>query len=162
MELQTKRDFNVIAKEFESNNFGVKAVSQIISCVRMHKSDLTDKQARTLLQIPIDILENDVELKNRAKWQQDNSSYFAGNITGTDDDFARLWKGKFANKSYDLMDIAELCKTVAYDFTKYRGASEFLLRNIEVTLRDDVDVRSCSNFYKSGNVFSNEILSVIK
>ncbi|MEG0133513.1 MAG: hypothetical protein RR891_06120 [Clostridium sp.] len=162
MELQTKRNFNVIAKEFESNNFKIETVSQIIVCLRKHKSDLTDQQAKTLLQIPIDVLENDVELKNEIKWQQENSSYFAGNITWADDDFKRLWKDKFTNKSYDLMDIAELCKTVANNFTKYREASEFLLRNVEVTLRDDVDIRSYSNFYKSGNVFSNEILNVIK
>lgn len=38
---------------------------------------------------------------------------------------------------------------------------EFLLRNVEVTIRDDVKVKEYSNFYNSGNVFASHILKAI-
>lgn len=161
MKLQTKRDFNKLAQEFMNNKFDLTTVSNLIVLVRGYNKEISKYEAELLLEIPLNVLSNDVELIDESEWADKNAGYFEGNITWTDDDFKNFWKSKFSSGKYGLKDIIELCKVVSEDFEKYRNSCEFLLRNVEVTLRDDVKIKKSSNFKDSGNVFSSHILKAI-
>ena len=161
MELQTKKDFNKLAQEFMNDKFSLTTVSNLIVLVRRYRKEFSKDEAKLLLEIPLNVLSNDVELINELEWADKPSGYFGGNITWIDDDFKNTWKPKFSSGNYGLKDIIELCKVVSEDFHKYRSSCEFLLRNVEVTLRDDVKIKKSSNFKDSGNVFSSHILKVI-
>lgn len=161
MKLQVQRDFYKVANEFKSGQYDIDIVSRIIVLVREYREELTVEAAKALLEIPINVLEKDVELINDKTWALDNSSYFYGNITWMDSTFQEKWRTKFASGSYTLEDIAELCRIISSNFDIYRSASEFLLRNVEVTLRDDVRLYKYSNFNDSGFVFYKKIVEAI-
>lgn len=162
MNLETKREFNEIAVAFKEDKFNCKTVSELVRLTREYKKDITNEEAKALLEIPLGVLKNDVELINPKKWSSEQGGYFAGNITWVDDAFKAKWKSVFTDYDFSLEDIYNLSKIVSDDFEKYRSASEFLLRNAEVTLRDDVKIKKTSNFSKSGQVFYSHILSVLK
>ena len=153
MELETRRLFFNIAQKFQQNNYTISTVSKIIVILRKNKGQITDLEAKRLLEIPINILKNDVEVINKEKWINENSSYFAGNVTCVGNAFQQKWGKKFYNGDFDLSDIIELTEIVKNNFGNYRGASEYLLRNAEATLRDDVILKSYSTFLKDGIFF---------
>lgn len=161
MKLQAKRDFNELAQFFLEGNFNLGTVSNLIILVRRYRNEISEIEAKKLLEIPLNILENDVELIDENNWASRNADYFAGNITWVDGDFEKTWKNKFHSEQYGLEEIYELCKIVSDNFEEHRSSCEFLLRNIEVTIRDDVKVEEYSNFFDSGNVFALHILKAI-
>ena len=156
-EINMKRDFNILSKELKSDNFDLRTISNIVSNIRMHNGNLTAEQAKKLLEIPINVLENDVELISKVTWQSEHAHYFSGNITWVESDYFIKLKHRFANKNYTLSDIIDIAKIVGDEFDEYRSASEFLLRNVEVVLRDDVRLTGYTNFKQSGNVYAKII-----
>lgn len=162
MDLQIKKNFNELARKFEKNEFDLQTVSSLLVLVRRNRKEISNTAAELLLDIPLNVLQNDIELKDKQKWINDNREYFAGNITWVDENFENEWKQKFSSGNYGIEDIIELCKIVRSDFDKYRSSCEFLLRNVEVTLRDDVIVLNYSNFYNSGRVFASQIFKAIE
>lgn len=160
--LQLKKDFNELAKKFETNKFDLKTVSQLIELVRLYKQELSANSARILLEVPLNVIKYDVELKDKETWVNSNREYFSNNIIVEDKDFKKKWRQKFSNDDYDTQDIFELAKIVSEDFEKYRYSCEYLLRLIEVTIRDDVNLFDDSNFYKSGKIFSSHIIKAIE
>ena len=159
--LDIKRDFGRISQEFREGNFSLQTVSRLIEIIRLYRKNLTPETASILLEIPINVLENDVELKNSEKWVKENSDYFAGNITWVDSDFLIDMKKKFYEGKFDLNTIIKLTRHVKDNFEELWSASEFLLRNTEVTIRDDVEISKYSNFSHSGNTFANQIDSAL-
>lgn len=161
MESEIKSKFYEIAKEFKNDQFDLKTVARIIIFIRSERKDLTAQEARLLLQIPINVLENDIELINKPKWVEENGSYFVGNITWADNEFTDKWKTRFSKDNFGLADMVELCKIIADDFDKYRSCCEFVLRNPEVTLRNDVKLKKSSNFNYRGELYYEEILKAL-
>lgn len=162
MDLQVKKEFNELAQKFETGEFDLKTVSNIIVLVRRYRKEISNIAAKLLLEIPLNVLQNDVELNDKENWIDDNRGYFEGNITWVDDNFKNEWKKRFSSGNFGIEDIIELCKIVSSDFEEHRSSCEFLLRNVEVTLRDDVTVLSYSNFYNSGRVFASQIFKAIE
>lgn len=160
-DLQLKRDFNEIADEFLAGNFDPTTVSKIITLIREYQGKLSPEQVKILLEIPINVLENDVELINPDLWVSHNRGYFSGNITWVESEYFDDIKKRFATGNFGLGDIIELAKTVQNDYENLYSASEFLLRNVEVTLRDDVQLKGYTSFHKSGNVFSEQVKKAI-
>lgn len=162
MNFKMRRKFSEVAQEFKSNTFNVKTIYKIVELVRENKNELTDNECKELLQIPINVLLNDVELIKELEWSSKNSSYFYGNIPDKINLSSNQWKVKFSNGDYDVEDIGMFCEMIADNFAVYRSASEFMLRNIETTLRDDVKIKTYSKFKSLGEFFYRELLKIIE
>lgn len=145
MNLECKNDFINVAKNFEKG-FDVSTVSMLIIYIRSHRKEINAKEAKSLLEIPIEVLKN-AYLINPKEWTETKGGYFAGNITWAEESFTKEWKSRF-REEFDLNDIIELCEVIASDFDTYRIPSEFLLRNVEVTIRDDINLFSNLNGYE--------------
>lgn len=155
------RDFNLISRAFLSDDFSLSTVSELIVTIRSYRYKLTQEQISDLLDIPINILEEDVELKNATAYLS-NGHYFAGNITVKGDSFLDSIRLKFENSpSFDLVDIIDLTKYIRDNISVVNRDLDFILRNTEVTLRDDVHLLSLSNFQRSGRVFAKIIDAVL-
>ncbi|MBI4855912.1 MAG: hypothetical protein HY818_04115 [Acetobacterium woodii] len=162
MDLNAKRDFNVLCKSFRDGSFDVETVSNLLVNIRRHYNTLSEEQSKCLLDLVINVLENDAELKNEIKWAKMNSSYFAKNVTNTGNSkYYDELRHNFESGNYNLDTITELTKAVRNDLNNLSCAVDFLLRIPEVTLRDDVNIFSYSNFKLSGDVFANEINKIM-
>ena len=155
--MDMERDLNSISKLFKLGEFNLQTISNLVVYIREHRRLLTPEQAALLLEIPINVLKNDVELKKPAKWKIDNADYFGGNITWVSTKYFDELKKKFYSANFELGDIIDIAEHVKNDYDNLSSASEFLLRNVEVVIRDDVDLTSYSNFHDSGAVFSKYI-----
>ncbi len=160
--MMMRRDFHLISEEFKTENFTLQTVSRLIEQIRLYKNNLTKEQAVLLLEIPISILENDVEIMGSGRWSKTNGHYFSGNITWVNSDYFTKLKEKFASCKFGLEDIIDLARQVRDNFEELSSASDFLLRNVEVTLRDDVKLIAGSTFEKSGKVFAENIDKAIQ
>lgn len=91
------------------------------------------------------------KIKNESKWISDNFSYFSGNCVGND-----MWHKIFKNKQFSfssMIDYSEYIKSnLSYNFV------EFGLRNITVTLRDDVEFNNPDRYKKLTISVLNDIL----
>ncbi len=160
MDLQARRVFYKIAIAFRDGVFDIKTVSQIVENVRHMQRYLTDMEAKELLEIPFNVLKNDVHLKNDTTWVKDNSSYFSDNICVKEKEFEELWRRKFKVGDFNLPDITKLCEFIKNDFNKY-GRNDYLLRNMEVTLRNGVEINESSDFNQSGEVFWQHMKTIL-
>ncbi|MBC9783531.1 hypothetical protein H1S01_03265 [Heliobacterium chlorum] len=162
MELNMLREFNLVSEQFERGQYNLGIISSLIVKIRRFNKSLTPEQAQILLEIPKNVLQNDVTLKDdEGKWARTNAGYFSGNMTQTKDPFIREMKAKFSSGNYELADIARLTEYTQKNFKKLEV--EFILRNPEVTLRDDVELIPGSSFLQSGRVFAaviNKALSI--
>lgn len=152
--LSIVRDFFILKESFENGDFSLQTVSDLIVTIRTHHSKLTNEQANLLLEIPLNVLKNDVELKNSISWQESRRGYFLGNMNTDDTDFVKNLKEKVASASFNLEDIFSLIKYVQDNFEELSTSVDFLLRNAEVTIRDDVRLYSSSTFNNSGKAFA--------
>lgn len=145
MNLECKNDFINVVKKFEKG-FDVSTASLFIVYVRAHRKEISAEEAKLLLEIPLLVLKN-AYLIDPKNWVEKRGSYFAGNITWAEESFTKEWKSRFRG-NFSLYDIIYLCEIIANDFDTYRIPSEFLLRNVEVTIRDDIDLFSNGNEYE--------------
>jgi hypothetical protein len=154
------RSFNEISEEFMSADFGLDTVSSLIACMRLQRKNLSNDQMKNLLEIPIDVLSNDVVLKNDKEFQAE-ANYFYGNIGSLARDH------EYLQSFISRMNAGELTLNDMISYTKYiqdnppLHESDFLLRNTEVTIRDFVQLSSLNNFRRSGRVFANLIDRII-
>lgn len=155
--MQMERDLNSISKLFKLGEFDLQTVSNLVVYIRQYRHLLTAEQAALLLEIPIDILKNDVELIKPNKWQIDNADYFGGNIIWVSTEYFDELKKKFYSADFELEDIIDIAEHVKNDYENLSSASEFLLRNVEVVIRDDLNLVSYSNFKDSGEIFAKYI-----
>lgn len=156
-DLSMVRDFFIIKEEFENGDFSLQTVSDLIVTIRTYRNKLTSEQAVLLLDIPLNVLENDVELKDNGLWQKSNRDYFSGNMNGHDSDYIKELKERITLASFGLEDIYDLTKYVQGNFKELSMSVDFLLRNAEVTIRDDVKLNTYSTFNKSGKAFAHYI-----
>lgn len=154
--LSIVRDFFMLKESFENGDFSLQTISDLIVTIRTHHDKLTSEQANLLLEIPLNVLENDVELKNSGSWQESKRGYFLGNMNTGDTDLKYL-KERIASETFNLKDIFSLTKYVQDNFEELSISVDFLLRNAEVTIRDDVRLYSYSTFNKSGKAFAHYI-----
>jgi len=158
--INLKRKFNKISKDFKNNNFKLDTVAALVDEIRRGISSLTAQEAELLLEIPISVLETDVELTNLEEWKEQNRKYFSENMT-LDDLYIINLKNKFKEGFYDLDDIKNLTLYIKDNFDdlndKFGRTTGLLLRNVEVTIREDVKLINNDNFYASGNIFSQYI-----
>lgn len=154
-----QRQFNFISRSFKSGKFSLQTIKELIYYTRAYKNVLTNDQVAILLSIPINVLEYDVYLKNPQKWQEERGEYFAGNIVlsmvGTG--YLSKLKKRFSEGKFELEDIISIARHVKKDYLKLLEASEYLLRNVEVTIRDDVDLLNYSTFTNCGDVFARYV-----
>ena len=147
MNIECKNDFLSIAKRFEREKIlSLTTVSCLIEYIRLHKRKINAEEAKALLEIPIEVLKNSYLICPK-RYVEMNRCYFSGNITWTEEPFTSQWKSRFEGK-FDLNEIIELTEIVANNFEKYSLASEFLLRNAEVTIRDDIKLSNKLDRYK--------------
>lgn len=146
MDLQTQVKFANIYSSLHNETHTLDDISKIIETLRHNSRNISDKAKIILLQIPLHVLINQVEITDIYAWRKNNSNYFSGN-----------WKeeplhSKYKSGNFDLSTIVESLQTIMSD-TKLLN-SDFHLRNPEVTLRDDVTVKQYSNFKESGKIFA--------
>ncbi|MCA1028854.1 hypothetical protein [Cytobacillus kochii] len=156
-DLSMVRDFFIIKEAFENGDFSLQTVSELIITIRRYRDELTSEQAVLLLEIPLNVLENDVELKEDGLWQKSNRDYFSGNMNVHDSDYIKELKERITLASFGLEDISDLTKYIQGNFKELSMSVEFLLRNVEVTIRDDVKLNAHSTFNKSGKAFAHYI-----
>jgi len=154
--LQVIRRLNEFVRNFEDGSFDLQTISSLVSLIRYYRGFLSDGQFRNLIQIPIDVLDNDVEISNEEKFIR-FGGYYSGNIRPTKDKYLSDLKVKFSNRGHELEDILNFTIYIHDNIDKLRYEIEFLLRNTEVVLRDDVKLLSYSNFKTSGNIFAQQI-----
>lgn len=157
IDLQMLRAFNEISEEFlNRDKISLDTVSNLIVSIRLYRYELSKKQLRVLLQIPLNILQNDVELKDPTGYTI-HGDYFSGNMVLRGDDFMDVLKKKFSSSMFSLEDVTTLTKYIRDNIENIKGEIEYMLRIPEVTIRDDVHLISSSNFGRSGRVFSKII-----
>lgn len=156
--IQMERDFYAFQREFENGEFSLQTVSTLIVAIREYETALTSEQVAFLLEIPLSVLSRDVELKNPGEWQRENRRYFAGNMKdATKSDHIDSIRRKFLSSYFTLEDIYNLTKYVQSNFKELVGSVDYLLRNTEVTIGEDVVIRTGSDFYENGDVFARYI-----
>ncbi|WP_322904796.1 hypothetical protein [Paenibacillus campi] len=158
--LSMLRNFNELYEDFQNGQFDLVTVSNILVSIRKYENDLTHEQIKLLLNIPINIMEHDVEISNYSEFME-FGGYFSGNITSQDDEILNKFKEKFRLKQYDLQDIISLTKYVQDNIELIDSDIELILRNPEVTIRDDIKLLEYSNFKKSGRVFAKQIKEAV-
>lgn len=160
-DLHVKRSFNTISQEFLSNDFDLRSIAHLLAKIREHREHLTSEQYRNLLEIPIDVLRNDVVLLDEKDYQTHGGEYFYGNIGGRaeDHEFLQYFVGRIKAEELTLNDMVAYTKCIQDNPSLQ--SNDYLLRNPEVTLRNYVKLYSPGNFMESGRVFANLIDRVI-
>lgn len=146
MNLATQCEFAHIYNALRNNKHTMQTISQIVELARYNSRYISDEAKLKLLEIPLQVLKNQAELRElESTWTEGRGSYFAGNANG--DDFKKL----FAEKNFDLSTMVEYLEYIMNDPDALH--SDFKLRNVEVTLRDDV-VKIYSSFDECGIIFA--------
>lgn len=141
--LEVQVEFAEILVKLREKQATVSDLSQLLYLVRLYKKEIPDDIKLIMLSILNIVLRDNCELKSDAgKWASKYGEYFSGNCVNLVE-----WKNKFSSKCFDLKDMSNFMKYVLED--QERLNSDFYLRNPEVTLRDDVCI-------KSGRKFQNE------
>lgn len=192
MSLELKRELYKIYCEFENNNFDLRSISKIVEIVRQYRYDLNAKNAKILLAVPLSVLKSDVKLINENDWSKNRGNLFSENLhyyneelnDELDDEqelvnnefefnwdfldkssaemFKSRWKKTFSKKKFNLKDLYSYLDSIAFGFSEYQSGCDSLLASVEVTLREDVYLDDCSDFNECGELFSQEIMKVIK
>lgn len=154
--------FYKIINEFRCQKHSLNTFVSLVEEIRNNVNNLNQTQIQGVLDNVAYVLENS-RLKDPTLWSKKNSEYFSGNIIikSDKDNFLIKTKDKFDSGKYELRDIKGLAVFVRdyYDrLFEQRGTGvELLLRNIEVTLRDDIEVNDEIDFYNNGIKFACDI-----
>lgn len=146
MELQTQIKFSNIYSKFCNEEHTPTDVGKLIETIRYNKHSISDTATQLLLQIPLCVLKDQVEIKNSTDWAKQNGEYFAGNYAD------EPLHSRFNSKDFDLNIMVECLNEIISDPEKLH--SDFHMRNPEVTLRDDAVIKEYSNFKESGRLFA--------
>lgn len=147
MDLQTQVKFAVIYSNLKKEIHTLQDISQIITITRHNSKNISLESKKLLLSIPQCVLATQVELIHpEKKWANARSIYFAGNYGPGE------MRSIFKSKNFDLSTIIDCMNDIMTSKTGLE--SDFLLRNPEVTLRDDVKILSYRNFVESGPIYA--------
>lgn len=146
MEAKTKEIFFSIHSKFLNNEHTLADIANLIENIRYNKHSISDDATKILLQIPLCVLENQVEIKNTVSWAEQNGHYFAGNYA------QEPFHSRFESKNFDLNIMVQCLYDIMTDPSKLN--SDYHLRNPEATLRDFVTIKEHTNFKESGNYFA--------
>lgn len=147
MDIQTQTLFAPYYTKFCTNDHKVSDIGLLLDTIRYSKFKISDDAIRLLLQIPYCVLKSQVDLKTDSTvWAKENGQYFSGNCQNTE--YAEI----FASYDFNLDTMVAFFDFILSDITRIRN--DFYLRNPEVTLRDDVVIKSCANFQESGRIYA--------
>ena len=146
MNLSVQCAFAGVYAEFRENRYTMDTVSQLVELVRNYSRDMTNEAKRTMLQIPLCVLEKQSEVINEKDWASEMGSYFSGNAQY--DAYAEC----FSQGAFTLATMKEYLEYILADDVRLN--SDFKLRNIEYTIRHNVAPVEYSNFENSGPIFS--------
>lgn len=96
----------------------------------LNREVLNTKEMDSILDLFIYGLENS-KLKNQDEWSNEHSEHFSGNCFLSD-----VWKRKFNAGEYTLDSLVDYVNLIKAEPTSQN--LNYSLRNVEVTLRDDV------------------------
>lgn len=156
------RDLNDICQEFRSGKYDLEIVWTLISYLERdfgyaHCSN--HEQFDALLQIPIDVMQHDVEVRDMRRFQ-DEGTYFSSNVTPEKTEFLSQLKAKLKSCNFKLKDIVDLTEEVRDHYLEVDKVT-FLLRIPEVVIRDHVQLKVDSKFLSSGKIFAMHIEKVM-
>ena len=158
--LSLRNRFLKVGNKFRTGDFNLITVATIIDEIRYSVGELTSNEVRVLLEIPISVLKDDVSLKNEVLWCRENKDYFAGNLC-IEDDFGMDLRKKVLECSCDISDMLQSLEYVKDNYNRLinrHGRNiELILRNPEVTLREDCIIVNEDKFRSKGELFSKYI-----
>ena len=163
--LRTIRKISEISQEFETGKFDLHTVARLISVIADSYRALSGEQLESLLQIPLDLLEHDVELTDPMHWSTQRAHNFAADILVDQCGQDAIHEGKmaemrkkFESGCFNLSDVWDLTSYVQENHDKLGIAVESALRIIEYTfLYDDIACREHSKYMCSGRAFAIHI-----
>lgn len=144
MDLNTQIKFASIYSKFSNETHSCNDIAEIICKIRESSNYISNDAKFLLLQIPLVVLKNQVELKDEIEWAHRNADYFSGNYN------KEPYHSLFKSGKFDLNVMTEFLESIMNDTNSLN--SDFHLRNPEVTLRDDVVIKY-SNFKESGKIY---------
>lgn len=107
--------------------------------------EFSEEQINSLLEIFTHALDNSELNPKEADWIKNSHDYFAGNAG-----VSKLWQEKFKTQNYNFNELQDYL-----DMIRTEKEYDFALRNIEVTLRDNV------RFTKEENILAEVYVSVL-
>lgn len=126
------RDFNIIYQKFNEKSATLEEIETLLSLVRKHKGNLSDEQIISILEIPQNVIREDIELNNPLK---QSGSYFSKNIRNPKKaKFLGDLATKFGQNEIYKDDVADLIAYCQKEIDSERNELEFYLRVPEVIL----------------------------
>ena len=163
--LTLKRRFSKISNKFKKGNFDLNTVAGIIDEIRFSIGELTSDEVELLLEIPISVLKLNVDLNDKSTWYQENLDYFAGNLC-IEDDFVMDLRKKVLEGKCGIDDMWDSLEYVKNNYNKLRTRHgrniELILRNPEVTIREDCKIINEDEFRNNGELFAQYVEKAIK
>lgn len=147
MNLNIQIKFASIYSKCLSEQQTVQDIGDLVLIIRNNRTSISDNAKKILLQIPLCVLETQVNLKeDNSIWASKNGKFFAGNYT------KEPIHSKFSSENFDLSIMVD-CLNEIMSAPQLLN-SDYNLRNPEATLRDHVTPNPYSNFYESGKLFA--------
>lgn len=158
--LSIKNRFLKVGNKFRTGDFNLITIATIIDEIRYSLGELTSDEVRLLLEIPISVLKVDVDLSDDSLWCQENMDYFAGNLC-IEDDFGMDLRKKVLEGNCDINDMLRSLEYVKDNYNslinRHGRNVELILRNPEVTLREDCKIVDEDKFRSKGELFAKYI-----
>ncbi|MBU3180042.1 hypothetical protein [Clostridium psychrophilum] len=159
-----KRRFLKISNKFRTGDFNLSTVAVIIDEIRFSLGELTSGEVRLLLEIPINVLKFDVDLNDESNWSKENMDYFASNLC-IEDEFVMKLRKKVLNGQSGINDMwssLEYVKNNYNQLTNKHGRNiELILRNPEITIREDCKIVNEDEFKNNGELFAQYIENAV-
>ncbi|MBU3112110.1 hypothetical protein [Clostridium lacusfryxellense] len=163
--LTLKKRFLKISNKFKTGDFNLSTVATIIDEIRFSMGELTSDEVELLLEIPISVLKLDVDLNDKSIWCQENLDYFSGNLC-IEDDFVMDLRKKVLDGKCEINDMMGSLEYVKNNYNKLRTRHgrniELILRNPEVTIREDCKLINEDEFSNRGGLFAKYVDKAIK
>lgn len=158
--LSLKNRFLKAGNKFRTDDFNLVTIASIIDEIRYSVGELTTDEVRLLLEIPISVLKDDVDLRDEPLWYQENMEYFAGNLC-IEDDFGMELRKKVLDGNCNINDMLRSLEYVKDNYNslinRHGRNVELILRNPEVALREDCIIVNGDKFRSKGELFANYI-----
>lgn len=147
MNLQIQIKFAEIYSKFQHENHTPKDIGILIGILRFNDHYISDDSKKLLLQIPLCVFANQVEVTNTAHWAKYNGAYFAENYP------EEPLHSRFESNDFDLSIMVECLNEIISDPSKLNSGIH--LRIPEAPLIHEVSVKENSNFKECGKLFAH-------
>lgn len=148
-------DISDIYDAINTNRHDLRHITALVSYANENYNHIADEHLYSILAVSADVLDSKVVLRNAAGWSKLNAEYYA-NLAQE----LPYFKKKFLSGSYDLDTIVDLCYILMNEVRYIR--SQDLLKIIEVTLRDDVNIIDDSAFLLSGKTYAQKLAHIVE